>query len=221
MSASFDEAERRGVYRAIYERRDIRSTFLPAPLPDAVLRRLLDAAHHAPSVGFMQPSRFIIVRNPATRAAIHANFERANRRAQAAYSDHRAQAYAQLKLAAILEAPMNICVVCDESSVRGSGLGRQTMPETALYSTVCAVQNFWLAARAEGIGVGWVSILDREELRLQLGIPFAAIPVAYLCVGYVESFAQEPELQRRGWEERAPLESVVYGERYGDDGALG
>ena len=211
----FADDEVRGVYRAIYERRDVRSTFLPDPIPTDVLMRLLDAAHHAPSVGFMQPWRFIIIRDANTRTLIHDNFERANRAASKLYEGRRLALYDTLKLAAILEAPLNLCVVCDPTTTRGSGLGRQTMPETALYSTVCAVQNLWLAARAEGIGVGWVSILEPEQLRAALEIPEHAKIVAYLCLGYVRAFAEDPDLERRGWETRAPIEELVFQERYG------
>ncbi len=123
--------------------------------------------------------------------------------------------YETLKLAGIREAPINLCVTCDEATVRGHGLGRQTMKETALYSTVCAVQNLWLAARAEGVGVGWVSILDVDELRAALGIQEAVVPVAYLCLGYVTEFGAEPELEIKGWEQRAPLAGLIHFERYG------
>jgi 5,6-dimethylbenzimidazole synthase len=211
----FDEDEVRGVYRAIYERRDVRSAFLSDPVPAQVLRRLLDAAHHAPSVGFMQPARFILVRDRSVRAQIHANFERANSAAAALYEHERAALYRRLKLAAILQAPINLCVVCESDTPRGAGLGRASMPQTSLYSTVCAVQNLWLAARAEGLGIGWVSILDPAQVRATLEIPETATLVAYLCLGYVSDFAEEPDLQRRGWEQRAPLEEVVFAERFG------
>jgi len=211
----FGEEEVRGVYRAIYERRDVRSTFLPDPLPDDLIARLLDAAHHAPSVGFMQPSRFIVIKDPAIRAAIYQNFECANHAAAQQYEGTRALQYRNLKLAGILEAPVNVCVVSESATLRGSGLGRQTIPETALYSTVCAVQNLWLAARAEGVGVGWVSILNPEHLRATLAIPPSATAIAYLCLGYVSSFASDPDLERHGWEERAPLEEVVFTDRFG------
>ncbi len=211
----FSEEERRGVYRAIYERRDVRSSFKPDEIPDDVLARLLDAAHHAPSVGFMQPWGFIVIRDRDVRDTVHEIFERASRTAAQIYTDDRRAMYETLKLAGILEAPINLCVTCGEATVRGHGLGRQTMRETALYSTVCAVQNLWLAARAEGIGVGWVSILDVDELRSALGIPQAVVPVAYLCLGYVTEFGAEPELEIKGWEQRAPLAGLIHFERYG------
>ena len=211
----FTEEERRGLYRAIYERRDVRSSFKPDEIPDNVLARLLDAAHHAPSVGFMQPWGFIVIRDRDVRDTVHEIFERARLAAAQVYNDDRRAVYETLKLAGIREAPINLCVTCDEATVRGHGLGRQTMKETALYSTVCAVQNLWLAARAEGVGVGWVSILDVDELRAALGIQEAVVPVAYLCLGYVTEFGAEPELEIKGWEQRAPLAGLIHFERYG------
>jgi 5,6-dimethylbenzimidazole synthase len=135
------------------------------PLPDDVLRRLLAAAHCAPSVGLMQPSRFIVIRDLAARSAVHNIFHEAKQEATATYEGELRDQYTSLKLEGILDAPQNLCVVCDVQNERGHKLGRHTMPETAAYSTVCAVQNLWLAARAEGIGVGWVSILDPQRLR--------------------------------------------------------
>jgi 5,6-dimethylbenzimidazole synthase len=206
---AFSDAERAAVYRAIDERRDVRAHFVSDPVPGDVLMRVLDAAHHAPSVGFSQPWRFIVVRERATREAAHAIFERANAAAARAYEGERAAAYRKLRLAGILDAPVNLCVVCEEDPERGKGLGRQSMPETARYSTVCAIQNLWLAARAEGLGVGWVSIVEPAEVRTLFGVPAGYAIVAYLCLGYVRSFAGEPDLERAAWEARLPLESVI------------
>jgi 5,6-dimethylbenzimidazole synthase len=214
-AAEFNAIEREAVYRVIGARRDVRRGFLPTPLPDPLLTRLLKAAHDAPSVGLMQPSRFIIIRSLTVRREIHSAFRQANLEAEAKYQGARRDQYAALKLEGILEAPQNLCVVCDAESEQGHGLGRQTMPETAVYSSVCAVQNLWLAARAEGVGVGWVSILSPEALRSILRIPAQIVPVAYLCLGYVDSFGNEPELERVGWQRRSLLESVVFEETYG------
>jgi 5,6-dimethylbenzimidazole synthase len=213
---AFAPDERAAVYRAIAERRDVRHGFVAQPLPDEVLTRILAAAHSAPSVGLMQPSRFIVIRDPATRRAIHDIFANANADALASYTGAQREQYAALKLEGILEAPQNLCIVCDTGSERGHKLGRHTMPETAAYSTVCAVQNLWLAARAEGVGVGWVSILDPERLRATLHIPAHILPIAYLCIGYVEEFAAEPDLERHGWESRTTLASVVSYDRYSE-----
>jgi 5,6-dimethylbenzimidazole synthase len=213
-AAGFDESERRAVYRAIRERRDVRRGFLPEPMPDELLCRLLEAAHSAPSVGLMQPWRFIVVRDLGVRQNIHKIFLDANQQALAAYEGERRQNYASLKLEGILEAPQNLCIVCDPQSSQGHQLGRRSMPETALYSAVCAIQNLWLAARAEGIGVGWVSILEPNLLRCALDVPEHITPVAYLCLGYVEAFAAAPDLERAGWEKRTPLKSVLSFDRY-------
>lgn len=215
---SFTDADRSAIYRAIALRRDVRRGFINRPLPDELLGRLLVAAHHAPSVGFMQPSRFIVIRNNATRQAVYDIFRDANAEARKLYEGDRKKQYDSLKLEGILEAPQNICIVCDTNSQRGHGLGRLSMPETAAYSTVCAVQNLWLAARAEGVGVGWVSILDPVRLRTALRIPDHILPVAYLCLGYVDGFGTEPELQLAGWERRVPVETTVFYDFY-DAGA--
>jgi 5,6-dimethylbenzimidazole synthase len=212
----FDDCERTGVYRAITSRRDVRSQFTPANIPDDVLARLLAAAHHAPSVGFMQPWEFIVIRDKRIKGEIHSNFEKANRGAAEAYEGDRRLVYERLKLAGILDAPINLCVTCNKSATRGQGLGRQTMPETPIYSTVCAIQNLWLAARAEGVGVGWVSILEVATLRRSLSIPDNIDPVAYLCLGYVGTFAERPELETSGWEQRAPLADLIHFDRYGE-----
>lgn len=210
----FNRLERETIYRVINARRDVRHGFLSRPLPNELLMRLLSAAHQAPSVGFMQPSRFIVVRDLVLRKAVHAAFLQANEEALATYTGERREQYAALKLEGILEAPQNLCILNDSRSDRGYRLGRQTMPETAIYSTVCAIQNIWLAARAENVGVGWVSILDRKRLQKILSIPEAVVPVAYLCLGFVDSFATQPELQRCGWESRMPLEQVISYEQF-------
>lgn len=214
--AEFAATERDAVYRAIATRRDVRRGFVAEPLPDDLIRRLLAAAHCAPSVGLMQPSRFVLIRDVATRRAVHDAFLQANEAALATYAGARQAQYANLKLEGILEAPQNLCILSDPESQRGHRLGRHTMPETAVYSTVCAVQNLWLAARAEGVGVGWVSILDPQRLREILHVPAEIVPVAYLCLGYVDGFANEPELERFGWENRIPLDDVVSYERYAE-----
>ncbi len=201
------------IYEAIYLRRDIRK-FRPEPVPDEVLYRILDAAHHAGSVGFMQPWDFIIIRDLAIRRSVKDVFERENARAGEKYKGERRALYASLKLEGILDAPLNLCVTCDRTR-GGHVLGRNTILETDLFSTCCAVQNLWLAARAEGVGVGWVSILDNEELARLLGLPVHVVPVAYLCVGYPEEFPTRPTLETAGWRERVPLEELVFHDRYG------
>jgi len=212
----FDDAERRGVYRAIYERRDVRSCFTPEPISEEVLGRLLNAAHHAPSVGLMQPWEFILIRDLSVRRQVHEVFNRAREAASLIYPDDEQRArYLNLKLAGILDASVNLCVLCDPTCSRGHGLGRQTMPETPLYSTVCAIQNLWLAARAEGIGVGWVSIVNVADLKKLLGIPEHIVPVGYLCIGHVSRFDTQPELESKGWERRISLARQIHFDSYG------
>lgn len=215
---AFSNSECAAVYRAIAERRDVRRGFVDTPLPESLINRLLVAAHSAPSVGLMQPSRFIVIRDHGVRKAVHEIFAAANSQALENYAGDQATRYSGLKLEGILEAPQNLCVLCDPGSGRGHGLGRQTMPETAVYSTVCAIQNLWLAARSEGVGVGWVSILDPEKLRGLLNVPAHLTLVAYLCLGYVDGFASEPDLERCGWEKRVGLETVVSYDRYSEGG---
>jgi 5,6-dimethylbenzimidazole synthase len=205
----FSAQEKAAIYRAIRERRDVRAGYVAEPIDDAALYRLLAAAHHAPSVGFMQPWRFIVVRSLPLRTAVHKIFQRANNAASASYSREQKELYDRLKLEGLLEAPQHLCVVCDERSETGHGLGRHSMPETSIYSVVCAIQNLWLAARGEGIGVGWVSILDPLEIKELLRIPSDAELVAYLCLGYVKEFADAPDLERQGWEKREELSQLV------------
>jgi 5,6-dimethylbenzimidazole synthase len=212
--SGFSPAEKSAVYRALRERRDVRSGYLPQPLDDATLYRLLAAAHLAPSVGFMQPWRFIVVRSEELRGAVHGIFQRANTDAAAGYSEDRKGLYSRLKLEGLLEAPQHLCVVSDDQSERGHHLGRHSMPETSIYSVVCAIQNLWLAARTEGIGVGWVSILDPQAIKELLRIPASAQLVAYLCLGYVKEFSAVPDLERDGWEQRAELAPLVRAEYF-------
>lgn len=197
------------VYEAIYQRRDVRE-FCPEPVANSVLARILNAAHHAGSVGFMQPWNFIIIRSPTVKQQVYDCFEKENRRAAENYEGGRRELYRTLKLAGILEAPVNLAVTCDRRRGGTHVLGRNTIPDTDLYSTCCAIQNLWLAARAEGIGVGWVSILDPERVKQILGIPAELLLVAYLCLGYPVRFEERPLLESVGWERRLSLAEVVF-----------
>lgn len=199
------------VYEAVYSRRDVRS-FRRDPLSDQVLIRILDAAHHAGSVGFMQPWNFIIVRSPEIKRQVHDSFLRENAKAKERYTGERRALYESLKLAGIIEAPVNIAVTCDRSRKGPAVLGRNSMPDTDLFSTCCAIQNLWLAARAEGVGVGWVSILDPQSVKELLRIPAEVVLVAYLCVGYPVEFGDRPMLEQAGWETRVPLGDLVFAE---------
>jgi len=209
-SVEFSAAEREAVYKCIFNRRDVRGQFLPTPIPDSVLARLLRAAHHAPSVGFMQPWDFIVIRDVATKQKVRDAFQVAHLEAAEMFETERQRTYRALKLEGIVEAPIGICITCDRSRSGPVVIGRTHQAEMDLYSAVCAVQNFWLAARAENIGVGWVSILRHDDLRSILGIPQAIQPIAYLCVGYVSHFFKKPELETAGWLPRTPLADIVW-----------
>jgi 5,6-dimethylbenzimidazole synthase len=212
--AGFSAAERDAVYKCIFNRRDVRGQFLPDPIPDAVLARLLRAAHHAPSVGFMQPWDFIVVRDIAVRQQVRDAFEVANLEAAELFEDEKQKTYRRLKLQGIIEAPIGICITCDRSRTGKVVLGRTHQADMDLYSAVCAVQNLWLAARAENIGVGWVSIIKPDDLREALAIPPSIQPIAYLCVGYVSHFFQKPDLEAAGWLPRMPLSDAVWIDRW-------
>ena len=209
----FSNAERAAVYRAIRERRDVRGQFRPDPVDPDTLRRLLQAAHDAPSVGLSQPWNFILIRDAALRGRIHDAFASANADAATRFPDRKAL-YSSLKLEGILQAPVNLCITCDRTRGGDHVLGRTHDPATDLYSTACAVQNLWLAARAEGIGVGWVSIFRPDDLRGLLHLPDHVVPVAYLCIGHVTELYRQPELQSRGWAARLPLDDLILEDRW-------
>jgi 5,6-dimethylbenzimidazole synthase len=195
-------------FRAEFERllawrRDVRR-FRTGAVPERLLAELVDLTALAPSVGNCQPTRWVRVDDPERRRAIEANFASANREALAAYEGNRADAYVRLKLAGLREAPVHLAVFCDEATELGAGLGVRTMPEMRRYSSVCALHTFWLAARARGLGVGWVSILDPEPIAATLDVPEAWAFVAYLCVGWPEAPHSTPELERLGWQARVP-----------------
>jgi 5,6-dimethylbenzimidazole synthase len=212
----FSASERDAVYRAIFERRDVRRNFLPAPIPDDVMMRLLTAAHHAGSVGFMQPWDFVVVRDRSIKRAVKDLFTEANTKAAARYAGARGELYRSVKLEGIEEAPINLCVTCSRRRGGPHVLGRSTVRATDLYSTCCAIQNLWLAARAEGIGVGWVSILDHEALKRVIGVPQSVTVLAYLCLGYVSEFETRPDLETAGWRSRIPVGRLIHYESWGN-----
>jgi len=199
------------VYEAIFRRRDVRS-FRPDPVPDSAIVKILEAAHHAGSVGFMQPWNFIVIRSAAKKALMHQIFVQENEAASQHFSGARGELYRSIKLEGILDAPINIAVTCDRERGGPHVLGRNSVYDTDVYSTCCAVQNLWLAARAEGLGVGWVSILDNEAVKMHLGIPATVLLIAYLCVGYPVSFGEQPLLQELGWAKRSNLGDMVFEE---------
>lgn len=212
---SFSPEERAAIYRCIRERRDVRRNFRPDPVPPDVLARVLAAGHAAPSVGFLQPWNFIVIRESTTKEALHAAFTRANAEAAAMFEGERADLYRSLKLEGLREAPLLLCVTCERERAGPVVLGRTHQSEMDIYSTVCAVQNIWLAARVENLGVGWVSILALADLHRILAIPEHIVPIALLCMGYVDEFAPTPDLERAGWRKRLALDDLVFEERFG------
>jgi 5,6-dimethylbenzimidazole synthase len=214
MSQHISASEREAFYKTVYTRRDVRREFLSKPIPDEVLSRILTAAHHAPSVGFMQPWDFIVIQNKSTKVAVKQLFNQANQAAAEQLTGQRKQQYQRLKLEGIIEAPLNICVTCDRERSGNFVLGRTTNSDMDLYSTVCAVQTLWLAARAENIGMGWVSILDEKQLKQLLHIPTKIVPVAYLCLGYVSTFYDKPDLERAGWLPRRQVAQHLHKEQW-------
>ncbi|WP_028217996.1 5,6-dimethylbenzimidazole synthase [Paraburkholderia oxyphila] len=213
MAQPFDEAERAAVYRAIYERRDMRH-FTPGPVDAAVMARLLDAAHHAPSVGYMQPWRIVRITDAALREQLHEAVER-ERLATADALGKRRDEFMKLKVEGMRECG-ELLVVALMDRRETHIFGRRTLPEMDLASVACAIQNMWLAARAEGLGMGWVSIFDVDEVRTLLRMPAGAKPVAILCVGHVAEFYPKPMLEIEHWAERRALGECVYDNRWPD-----
>jgi 5,6-dimethylbenzimidazole synthase len=204
----FDEAFRRRLHDLLVWRRDVRR-FRPEPLPPGTLERLIEVACLSPSVGLSQPWRFVIVDDTGRRQAVLDEFKRCNADALKSYSGARSDRYAELKLAGLQEAPSQFAVFADCATEVGHGLGRNTMPEMAEYSVVAAVCMLWLAARAEGIGLGWISILDPRRINDILDVPRDWRLIGYFCLGYPQSESDQPELERAGWEQRRGSEAFV------------
>jgi nicotinate-nucleotide--dimethylbenzimidazole phosphoribosyltransferase len=220
-AGAYSDEQREAVYRVIAERRDVRRGFLPDSVPDDVLRRVLAAAHQAPSVGFSQPWDFIVLTDRARRERIAALARRCRDDYAAELPGARVTPFDRLKIESILDTPVNVVVTCDPTRGGRHTLGRRTQPQTAGFSSVLAVANLWLAARAEGLGVGWVSFFDERELAAELRLPAHLEVTAYLCVGYVTEFGQGPELQAAGWALRRPVSWAVHAGEYGHRGFPG
>jgi len=216
LTDDFTEEEKRGFYKAIYSRRDVRSHFTSKPIEDEILSRILHAAHHAPSVGFSQPWNFILIKDDQTKKKIKESFQEEKKRSSQLIEEPKRSKYLSFKLEGISESPVNLCVTYDPTKFGPFVIGRSSIPEAGLYSVCCAIQNLWLSARTEGIGLGWVSILSNETLKDVLGLPEHVIPVAYLCLGYVDNFAEKPDLETAGWLPRLELKDVVYFEKWND-----
>lgn len=205
---AFPERFRGELAQLMRWRRDVRR-FRSDPVAEERLAPCLEAFRLAPSVGLSEPGRIVRLGTPAKRLTALGNFEAENARALAGYEGEQAALYASLKLSGMREAPVQLAVFCDDGTGKGSGLGTATMPEMRRYSVVAAIQNFWLAARAEGLGVGWVSILDPAALTAALDVPADWHLVAYLCVGWPEESSETPELETAGWEARTPALEIV------------
>jgi 5,6-dimethylbenzimidazole synthase len=203
----FDKAFKAQFAELVRWRRDVRR-FRPDPVAADLIARLLALAVCAPSVGLSQPWRFVLVEAPQRRRAIAENFAKANQTALAGYAGERQARYAKLKLEGLAQAPVHLAVCADEATNAGHGLGSRTMPETIRYSVVAAIQTLWLGARAEGLGVGWVSILDPAAVHDTLDLPAGWTLIAYLCIGWPEEEHDDPELERHGWQERMCDEAV-------------
>lgn len=209
---AFSTAEQQAVYRVIFERRDMRH-FSGGTVTDDILQRLLSAAHHAPSVGFMQPWRFIRVRSRPLREGIHALIEQ-ERVLTARALGEREDEFMKLKVQGVLDAA-EVLVVALPPGREQHVFGRRTLPEMDLASAACAIQNLWLAARAEGLGMGWVSIFDPQQLGGLLQMPEGSKPIAVLCLGPVHAFYDQPMLQAEKWARRAPLADMVFEDSWG------
>jgi 5,6-dimethylbenzimidazole synthase len=217
MTDEFTNEEKKGLYKAIHSRRDVRSHFTSKPIEDEILSRILNAAHHAPSVGFSQPWNFILIKDPQTKLRVKESFKKERESSSKLIEDPKKSNYLSFKLEGILESPVNLCITYDPTKFGPFVIGRSSIPEAGLYSVCCAIQNLWLAARTENIGVGWVSILSNETLKKILDIPNYVIPVAYLCLGYVDEFSLKPDLEKEGWLPRLQLRDVIFFEKWGKE----
>ena len=214
MNSDFSKDEKNGFYKAVFSRRDVRAHFTSEPIDDKILSKILNAAHHAPSVGFSQPWNFILIKDMETRKKIKDSFDSERKRSSNLVEEPKRSKYLSLRLEGILDSAVNICVTYDPSKFGPFVIGRTSIPETGIYSVCCAIQNLWLAARTEGIGLGWVSILSNDDLKKLLDIPDHVVPIAYLCLGHVSEFVQKPDLETAGWLPRLDLKDVVYYEKW-------
>lgn len=211
----FTKEEKEGVYKAIYNRRDIRS-FLPKPIPEELITNILDAAHHAPSVGFMQPWNFILVSSAETKEKLAWAADKERRALAIHYEGEKEDKFLGLKVEGLKQAPVTICVTCDPTRGGSHVLGRNSIPETDALSTACAIQNMWLAACAEGLAMGWVSFYKKNDVRDILDIPPHIDPIALLSFGYTEAYPDKPILETAGWKKRRSLENLVFENKWNE-----
>ncbi|HEU4482696.1 MAG TPA: 5,6-dimethylbenzimidazole synthase [Nitrososphaeraceae archaeon] len=209
--------DREGFYKILFSRRDVRSHFINKNIPLSTILRIINAAHHAPSVGYSQPWNFIMIKGEDTRKEIKESFLKEHAKAIKLLDNDKVKQtkYKSLKLEGILESNINICVTYDYTRFAPFIIGKTSIPETGIYSVCCAIQNLWLAARAEEIGMGWVSIISNKELKKILKIPKHIKPIAYLCLGYVSEFSIHPDLEKSKWLKRIDLDDIIYLEKWG------
>ncbi|MBP1156181.1 MULTISPECIES: 5,6-dimethylbenzimidazole synthase [unclassified Paenibacillus] len=210
----FNEMEKEALYKIIYTRRDIR-TFLSDPIPDEMIMRLLQAAHHGPSVGFMQPWNFILVSSKEVKEQLAWAADKERRALAIHYEDERQDQFLSLKIEGIKEAPLTICITCDPTRGGSHVLGRNSIPETDIMSTACAIQNMWLAACAEGLAMGWVSFYKKNDIRDILEIPPHIDPIALISIGYTDQYPSKPILESSNWEKRRTLPDLIFSEAWG------
>ncbi|WP_303969559.1 5,6-dimethylbenzimidazole synthase [Sporosarcina ureae] len=210
----FSQPEKEAVYKAIYTRRDVR-TFLPDAIPEDIVHRILNAAHHAPSVGFMQPWNFIIVSSDEVKEKLAWAANKERQALAIHYEDEKQTKFLGLKVQGLKEAPITICVTCDPTRGGSHVLGRNSIPETDALSTACAIQNMWLAATAEGLALGWVSFYKKNDVRDILNIPPHIDPIALLSIGYTENYPEKPILESANWEKRRELEALIFEDGWG------
>ncbi len=214
----FTEIEKDIFYRVVFSRRDVRKNFIKKNIEENILIKILNAAHHAPSVGFSQPWNFILIRDNTIREKIRESFlnERLKSLNLLNGDEEKQQKYLELKLEGILESDLNICVTYDHNRFGPFVIGRMTIDDAGIYSVCCAIQNLWLASRVEGIGVGWVSILNNSDLAKILNLPKAIKPIAYLCLGFVDEFSRSPDLEKNNWINRLDLKDVIFFEKWNE-----
>lgn len=213
----FTSEERDSIYKVIYSRRDVRS-FLSTPIPEDTIHNILNASHHAPSVGFMQPWNFIIISSSEMKDKLAWAAEKERRALAIHYEDdeEKETKFLSLKVEGLKEAPITICVTCDPTRGGSHVLGRNSIPETDILSTACAIQNMWLAACAEGLAMGWVSFYKKNDVRDILEIPPHIDPIALLSIGYTDNYPKKPILELANWEKRRPLESLIFNNKWGE-----
>ncbi|SDN37974.1 cob(II)yrinic acid a,c-diamide reductase [Paenibacillus sp. yr247] len=211
----FTEQEKEALYKSIYTRRDVR-TFLSDPIPEETIMRLLNAAHHGPSVGFMQPWNFILISTDKVKVRLAWAADKERRALAIHYEDSRQDEFLNLKIEGIKQAPLTICVTCDPTRGGSHVLGRNSIPETDIMSVACAIQNMWLAACVEGLAMGWVSFYKKNDVRDILGIPPHIDPVALLSIGFTDNYPEKPILETANWEKRRSLNKLIFSETWGN-----